>query len=160
MPGRRSLLDAHLCRGLHPWLRTLPRDDGRADPGDMGTPCRAAGDLPYPALPRRQAPFKEVASSGLALWGGDGVGELKNHLLSRASGGPSWGAQPLRTGGSPPLGVDCRYSHSPAAPLMHDRLGFEPGVALPPFWGRRARADQVDSLRRFGGRSALPDYNG
>ena len=33
------------------------------------------------------------------------------------------------------MGVYCRDSHSPAAPLVHDRLGFEPGVALPAFWG-------------------------
>src|SRR5215211_5106857 len=102
LPGHRSLLDAHLSRGLHPWHRTLPRDDRRADPGDMDTPRGAARHLPYPALPRRQATFEEVASAGLALWGGDGVGQLGNHLRPRTSGRTSWGTQPLRAGGNPP----------------------------------------------------------
>ena len=68
-------------------------------------PRRATRRLPYPALPRRQAPFEEVASSGLALWGGDGVSKLGHHVLPRPSGGPSGVAQPLRAGGSAPLGV-------------------------------------------------------
>jgi hypothetical protein len=36
------------------------------------------------------------------------------------------------------LGCDRRDSHSPAAPLVHGRLGYKPGVALPAFWGGAA----------------------
>src|SRR5215218_11042239 len=101
-----------------------------------------------------------MASAGLALGGGDGVGQLGNHLRPRTFGGSSWGAQPLRAGGNPPLGGDRRDRHSLAAPLVYGRLGFEPGVALPAFWWGGARADRVDSVCRLGGGLALPDHHG
>src|SRR5215212_1189024 len=100
----------------------------------MGTPSGSTRHLPHPALPGRETPFEEVAPSGLALRGGDGVGQLGNHLRPRAFGRSSGGAQPLRAGGSP-LGGNFRDNRSPPAPLVHARLGFEPGDALPAFWG-------------------------
>src|SRR5215211_7408418 len=126
----------------------------------MDTPRWATRHLPNPTLPRRQATFEEVAPAGVALGDGDGVGQLGNHLLPRTSGGSSWGAQPLRAGGNPPLGGYCRDSHSPDAPHVYARLGFEPGVALPAFWGGGARANQVDSPCCFGGGPGVPDRHG
>ncbi len=66
------------------------------------------------------------------------------------------GAQPVRDRGVT-LGDYCIVYCSPAAAPVHARLGSEPGIALPAFWGRGAPADQVDSLRRLGRGSGIPE---
>jgi hypothetical protein len=70
--------------GLHPQLGIRSGDDRRANPVDLGTPRGAARDLPDPAVPRREAPLQEVASSGLVLWSGDGLGQCGPHPQPRA----------------------------------------------------------------------------
>src|SRR5919199_6509062 len=121
----------------------------------VGAGRRPGRYLPAPAVPRREAPVKEVAPSCLAFWGGDSLSQPLYPPHARTAARPRGCAQPVRARGTS-LGGGCAESRTPAAPTVLPRLSFEPGVALPAFWGRRAPADQVDSLRRLVLGSGVP----
>src|SRR5215208_2491902 len=121
----------------------------------MGAHRGACGYLPYPAVPRREAPFEEVASCGLALRSGDRVAQHQWVLCPRTVAEPWGGTQPVRARGAP-MAAGCGLSHSPAAAPVHARLRSKPGDALPAFRGRGPPADQVDSLRRIVHGRAVP----
>jgi hypothetical protein len=97
---------------------------GLAIPGSVPFPVTmvvgarrgAARGLPASAVPGRAVTVQEVAPPGLALWGGDRVGERHRIRYSWASGGARGGAQPVRAGGTP-LGGGCRVGYSPLLPL-------------------------------------------
>src|SRR5215208_5514164 len=114
----------------------------------MGAHRGACGYLPASAVPRREAPFEEVASSGLALRSGDRVAQHHWDLCPRTVAEPWGGKQPVRAQRAP-LDSVCGVCCSPAVTSVHARLGSKPGDALPAFRGRGAPADQVDSLRRI-----------
>src|SRR5215204_1816056 len=93
LPRGRALVDnyrhARLPQPLRdgePRLGSFPGRTRRSEPLVVGAHSGAPWDLRVPALPRREAPFEEVASSGLALWGGDRLGEPGAHALPRTSG--------------------------------------------------------------------------
>src|SRR5215218_1674846 len=125
----------------------------------MGARRGARWDLSAPAVPQWEAPFKEVAPSGVALWGGDLGAKRRHPPRSRAFGGSRRSAQPLRARGAP-LDRRINFSCYSADACVHPRFGGEPDLALPAFWGRAKRADQVDSLRRLGGRRYVPYSHG
>jgi hypothetical protein len=58
-----------------------------------------------------------------------------------------------------PLGGGFVLCCAAAVALVHRRLGFEPGVALPAFKGRGAPADKVDSFRRLGRGTVVSDWH-
>ena len=72
LPGRRSLLDVHRRRSLHPRFRILPCDYRCATPVDLGTARGAPWDLYDPALPGWEASIEVVAPVCVVLRGGDG----------------------------------------------------------------------------------------
>src|SRR5215204_3646638 len=163
LPRGRALVDnyrhARLPQRLRdgePRLGSFPGSTRRSEPLVVGAHSGPPWDLRVPALPRREASFEEVASFGLALRGGDRVGEPGAHALPRTLGYAEGHTQSLRPGGST-LGGCCRPCHRPAAPVVHACLGPEPGDALPAFKRRCAPADQVDSLRCLVGGPYLPD---
>src|SRR5215204_62525 len=163
VPRGRALVDNHQharlpqpLRNGEPRLGSFPGRTRRSEPLVVGTHGGAPWDLRVPALPRREASFEEVASFGLALRGGDRVGESGAHALPRTSEYAEGHTQSLRPGGST-LGGCCRPCHPPAAPVVHACLGPEPSDALPAFKRRCAPADQVDSLRCLVGGPYLPD---
>src|SRR5215216_1768052 len=101
----------------------------------IGWICLAAGDLPPPAIPRREATVEEVAPPGLALWSGDRLGEPRHRTQARATDGPREHTQPIRARGVS-LDGECGTKRYPAAPGVHASCGYKLGVALPGF-GRR-----------------------
>src|SRR5215212_5962283 len=163
LPRGRTLVDnyqyARLPQPLRdgePRLGSFPGRTRRSEPLVVGAHSGAPWDLRVPALPRREASFEEVASFGLALRGGDRVGESGAHALPRTLGYAEGHTQSLRPGGST-LGGCCRPCHRPAAPVVHACLDPEPSDALPAFKRRCAPADQVDSLRCLVGGPYVPD---
>src|SRR5215216_1540543 len=58
----------------------------------MGAHRGTCGHLPYPAVPRREVPFEEVASSGLPLRSGDRVAQHPLVLCARTVAKP-WGVR-------------------------------------------------------------------
>ena len=72
LPGRRSHLDVHRRRSLHPRFRILPCDYRCATPVVLGTAPGAPWDLYDPAFPGWEASIEVVASVCVVLRGGDG----------------------------------------------------------------------------------------
>src|SRR5829696_4400916 len=100
----------------------------------MGASDRTPGNLRPAAVPGWEAPFEEMAPSGVALRCGDLAAQRRRHAGARAAGQPRGGAQPVRDRGS--RMADGWGVRAPAAvAVVHARLGPEPGAALPAFRG-------------------------
>src|SRR5215218_8438481 len=139
LPRGRLVMDAHRRERR---LRRLRCGTARLGPlsgggrGDkqlvVGARRGSLGNLPAPALPRRQAPLEEMAPFCVALWSGTRIGERGSHALPWTVAGPRGGAQPLRAGRT--AVVDERgVCGPPAVAALHAGLGPKLGVALPAF---------------------------
>src|SRR5215212_6547127 len=156
MSGCRRLLDAsqpnQRLRNLWPDCETrigsLPGSDRFCGRVDVGTSPGTAGDLPPPAIPRREATVEEVAPCGLVGRDGDRLGEPGHRTLSRATDGPRERTQPIWARGVP-LDSERGTKRYPAASGVHASRSYKLGVALPAFQRGGARANQVASLRSY-----------
>src|SRR5215208_4999853 len=156
MSGWRRLLDAsqpnQRLRNLWPDCETrigsILGSDRFCGRVDVGTSTGTAGDLPPPAIPRREATVEEVAPPGLALWSGDRLGEPRHRTQARATDGPRERTQPIWARGVS-LDGECGTKRYPDAPGVHASCGYKLGVALPGFGRGGARANQVASLRSY-----------
>src|SRR5215208_6300351 len=150
MSGCRRLLDAsqpnQRLRNLWPDCETrigsILGSDRFCGRVDVGTSPGTAGDLPPPAIPRREATVEEVAPPGLVGRGGDRLGKPGHRTLSWATDGPRGRTQPLWARADP-LDSERGTKRYPAAPGVHASRSYKLGVALPAIQRGGARANQV-----------------
>src|SRR5215210_6470820 len=141
LPRGRPVVDAprpvRLLQRVRPRqarLGPLPGGDGRLKSVAVGAHGWAAGSLPGPAVPRREAAVREVASPRLALGGGDCVARSGRGALPRSDRGARGCAQPVWAGRAALVGGRDQRPLG-RVPRVHRGIGSEPRVALPALRG-------------------------